>query len=59
MTERGVEDGVVFFFKYSRICFVDFRERGSGKERQRERNVREIDVRNIGRLPPIHALTRD
>ena len=33
--------------------FIAFRERG---KRERERN---IDVRNIDWLPPIHALTRN
>ena len=42
-----------FFMHAQEYIFIDFRERGSGGG---ERN---IDMRNIGWLPPIRVLTRD
>ena len=36
--------------------FIDFRDRGKARERERERH---IHVRNIDRLPPVHAPNGD
>ena len=43
---------------HKRVCFIDFRERGSGVG-EREREKHHCEKETLIGLPPVHALTED